>query len=73
MTDRHAGYLVTLTENIREDDAQQTIAALRQIKGVQVVAPVPANLELAIATERALSELRGQILDVLYPNSKGTH
>lgn len=66
MTDRHAGYLITLAENIREDDAEQTITALRQIKGVLTVEPVPANLELAIAHERALSELRGRLLDALY-------
>lgn len=42
MDDRHAGYLITLTENIREDEAEATFAALRMIRGVLSVEPVPA-------------------------------
>ena len=67
MTDRHAAYLVTLAKDIREDDAEPTLNALRQIKGVSSVQPVPVDLTLAIATERAASELRGRIIGVLYP------
>jgi hypothetical protein len=45
MTDRHAAYLVTLEQPMREDDAESTIAALRHIKGVLDVRPVVAGME----------------------------
>jgi hypothetical protein len=40
MTDRITAYLVTLEEPIREDDAEVTLAAIQQIKGVLTVQPV---------------------------------
>ena len=43
MTDRHAGYVVTLTSDIREDDAESTLNALRHIKGVVAVEPIIAE------------------------------
>jgi hypothetical protein len=43
MTQRHSGYLVILGEDIREDDAESTILALKMIKGVQSVEPVADN------------------------------
>lgn len=33
MTDRHAGYIVTLAADIREDDAEHIINAIRMVKG----------------------------------------
>lgn len=45
MTDRHMGYVVHLAENIREDDAQNVINAIRMISGVTDVTPVTADLE----------------------------
>jgi len=56
MTDRHAGYVVTLEDNIREDDAAQTIAALRQIKGVLDVCPIVADPMLMVAEARVRTE-----------------
>lgn len=43
MTDRHAGYVVALDTNIREDDAEAIIAAIGMIKGVLSVQPVVAG------------------------------
>lgn len=40
MTDRHTGYVVTLAVPIREDDAEHTLNAVRQIKGVVSVDPI---------------------------------
>ena len=34
MTDRHAGYIVTLAEDIREPATEAVINALRMVKGV---------------------------------------
>ncbi len=44
MTDRYAGFVVVLDEDVREDDAQATINAIRQIKGVLGVEPVGADI-----------------------------
>lgn len=43
MTERHAGYLVTLDHDIREDDAGEIIRAIGMIKFVHSVEPVPAS------------------------------
>jgi hypothetical protein len=43
VTQRHAGYLVTLDEDIREDEAQEIITALKMIRFVHSVEPVPAT------------------------------
>lgn len=43
MTDRHAGYLVTLDRNVREDDAADIVKALEMVKGVISVKPVVAG------------------------------
>jgi len=53
MTDRHAGFIVVLENDIREDDAQATIKAIMQIKGVLNVAPIVADPMLEIAKTRA--------------------
>ena len=65
MTDRITAYLVTLDEPTREDDAEITLAAIRQIKGVLTVKPVvsePFNEQAAvqrrdIAWHRAIRDL----------------
>lgn len=49
MTDRHAGYLITLAEDVREDDAEHVLNALRMIKGVATVEPVVSDYGLHIA------------------------
>jgi len=57
MTDRHAGYVVVLEEAIREDDAEQTVAALKQIKGVLDVRPIINDPMLTAAEARVRQEL----------------
>ena len=53
MTDRHAGYIVVLAEDIRADDAEESVLnALRMIKGVASVTPVIADYDQVIARER---------------------
>ena len=65
MTDRHAGYIVTLAEDLREDDAQATINALRMVRGVIGVEPVVSGYELRIAQIRANDEWRKRISELL--------
>lgn len=64
MTDRHAGYLVTLTGDVREDDAEAIITALRMVKGVATVKPVPADIDQAIAEDRARIAFRVKLYDL---------
>lgn len=67
MTDRHAGYLVTLEHNTREDDAEATLGALKQIKGVLSVIPVTGSSDLSLAEERVRHELGTKLLAVIWP------
>lgn len=66
MTDRHAAYVVVLDEEVREDQAEGILTALRMVKGVTSVRPVTSNVTLQIAEEQAVSRLRGKVLDAVY-------
>lgn len=56
MTTRHTGYLVVLDEDIREDDAQYVINALRMVKSVVSVTPVKATHDQVVARIRRDSQ-----------------
>jgi len=68
MTDRVAGFIVTLERDLREDDARVTAEAIRQFRGVLSVAPLLADPLLSIATERARSELTAKLFRVVQPD-----
>lgn len=66
MTDRHAGYVVTLAADIREDEAEEILTALRMVKGVLAVEPVVADaLALSIARRRERARLQGKVIALL--------
>jgi len=65
MTDRHIGYIVTLAEDLRSDDAEQTIIALKQIKGVVSVTPIVGDASSAMMLERARMDLRQKLWSAL--------
>lgn len=65
MTDKHAGYIVTLADDISEDD-ERTLNAIRMIKGVESVTPVVANVNQAIAMRRRDNEWRNTLLTFLH-------
>jgi hypothetical protein len=65
MTERHAGYIVTLADDIREDDAEHILTALRMISGVVSVKVVAADFEMRMARDRVHSEVRGKVLRLL--------
>lgn len=67
MTDRHAGYIITLERDIREDDAQAITNAIGQIRGVIDVQPIIADSNLMMAEARAVAEWRSKIIGVLWP------
>lgn len=65
MTDRHAAYIVTLESDVHADDAEAVINALRMVRGVADVEPVPANVDQHIAATRARTELEERIYRAL--------
>jgi hypothetical protein len=67
MTDRHAGYVVTLDRDIREDDAEAILNAIRMIKHVASVEPVIADLNHQMAVMRASTDLHAKLWSVLKP------
>lgn len=71
MSDRIAAFIVTLEKDIRDDDAEAQLNAIRCIRGVRSVQPVVADTTLHIAEERARYELGQKLLDVVYPNRGG--
>jgi len=67
MTDRINAFLVVLDEELREDDAENTITALKQIKGVIGVEKAVENSSLMIAKMQIRNEMTAKLLEVLYP------
>jgi len=70
MTARHKGYLVVLKDDIREDDAQNTLIALSMIEGVIKVEPVENDIKHQLAFIKARRELGDGLWKVLYPEYK---
>ena len=70
MTDRLAGFIVTLDHDIREDDAQAIVNAIRCLRGVLSVEPIVADVEFHMAQERARRDLGEKLWAVLYPKQK---
>lgn len=62
MTDRHAGYVVTLESDVRDDNDKEIITALMMVKGVIAVEPVVASADLQIAQARARGEYGLELL-----------
>ena len=59
---------MTLNEDIREDDAEATLSAIRQIKGVLSVSVNPGcSIDEHIASERLKISLAGDIMRILFP------
>ena len=65
MTDRHSGYVVVLANDVREDDAEPIMAAIRMIKGVVDVRPVVGDNISTIAQARAEHLIKQKVLDAL--------
>lgn len=74
MTDRHAGYLVTLDCDIREDDAEEILTALRMVRGVVSVKPVQGGYETQVAAERRDAAWTAALIELMRtgPGREGT-
>ncbi len=65
MTDRYDAFLVVLDRSIRDDDAESTVAAIRQIKGVLDVQPHTTDVSTAIAKMQVKQEVTTKLLQIL--------
>jgi hypothetical protein len=65
MTNRYKGFLVTLTKNIREDDAEDIVTAVKMIKFVGSVKPYIASAEDFMLYERGYRDAKQEMWDVL--------
>lgn len=71
MTTRHSGYLVVLADDIRDDDAEATLNALRMVRGVVAVQPHETTADMMIAVARADDVWRARILALLQDCRRG--
>lgn len=70
MTDRLNGVFVTFVEDIREDDAQRIIDAIKLIHGVIDVRGNVTNGSEWVANARAREKLRRALWEILYPKEE---
>lgn len=72
MTTRLKGVVVLFEQDIREDDAEKILEAIRCLRNVADVRPVEAGIGDWMAAERARQELGLKLLEVLRkPPGKG--
>lgn len=67
MTERHAGYIVTLKRVLREDDAEALTKAIELLEPVASVVPVVADSAHHVAVEQARHELIAKLWKALKP------
>ena len=70
MTNRYHSLTVVLEKDIREDDAEYLLNAIKMIKGVLSVDPFISDIESHMAESRARQELGQKLWEVLYPKEK---
>ncbi len=67
MTDRYNALTVVLENDIRDDDAEALLNAIRQLRGVLSVSGNVADMESYLAQERARHDLGEKLWRVLHP------
>jgi hypothetical protein len=69
MTDRLKGFVVTLEDDIREDDAQPLIEAIKHLRGVLDVESVPIRgIDDLIVERRVQHDFGQKLFKVIYPD-----
>jgi len=71
MTDRLKGATVVFKADIREDDAESILNAIRMIKGVLAVTGVISDSDDWMNRRRIEGEMRERIRAALEPNENG--
>jgi hypothetical protein len=69
MTDRINAITLLLDRDIRIDDAESLIAAVRCLRGVIDVQPNVVSIDAKLAEQRALADMRDKLRDVLWPKN----
>lgn len=67
MTDRFHSLVVVLESDLRSDDAQALIDAIKQLRGVLSVSGEITDIGTLMAEERAKRELGEKLWNVIYP------
>lgn len=67
MTDRYNALVVVLDRDIREDDAEFLISAIKMLRGVASVQGNVSDISSLLAEERAVNVWREKIRKVLWP------
>jgi hypothetical protein len=67
MTDRLKGCTVVFDHDIRDDDAEPLLNAIRMLKGVVAVEPSISTSEDYMAQERIRHEMGQKLWEVIYP------
>lgn len=70
MTDRYNTLTVALDRDIREDDAEHLIAAIKMLKGVLAVEGNLADHDAWLAEHRIRRDLSDKLWAVLYPEKE---
>ena len=65
MTDRVSHFVVGLRENLREDDIDNIVTALRMVSGVLDVRPVVAQYEAILERRRFGAAVRSKLYDAI--------
>lgn len=66
MTNRYAGFTVILKDDYREDEwGEKLMNAIYCLEGVLSVEPVVSNFEMKMAEQRAKTELRKELYELL--------
>ena len=65
MTDRVAGFVITLESDLREDDVERIVQAIGMIRCVIDVTPVTSNAGLHMAEARARDHIRRRLLKAI--------
>jgi ATP sulfurylase len=68
MTDRLKGVIVTFQNDVREDDAEAILNAIRMIKGVLSAKPLVSDVNQHMAEQRVRQELGEKLWKVIYPD-----
>lgn len=67
MSDRYHSLTVVLEHDVKDEDAEQLISAIKQMRLVLSVAASVADIESHMAEQRAKTKLGQEILAVIFP------
>lgn len=63
MTDRYKGFLITLDKEIRNDNAEHIVNALKMIKGVYSVKPYISGMEDGMYYQKGLQDIGQKLME----------